>query len=116
MVTGRAFDPRSELAHRIMKIFHADPLYRKLCLRQGCFRARLTPKPHRLKCRTHKVEFPRNDPERQKEHNTWLAEYDNARSGFSTCRLICSLGHAVRDKVIDFHDKETGATVKRKLA
>ena len=116
IVTGRDFEPRAEATARLMRRFNADRLYSQLCRRQGCFRARLTPKPFRMKCRTHKVIFPRTDAAQEAEHLAWVAEYDRMRGQFATCRLLCTIGHDVRDPMVDWHDRETGATSGWKLA
>ena len=116
IVTGRDFDPRAEATARLLRRFNADRLYSQLCRRQGCFRARLTPKPFRMKCRTRKVIFPRTDAAQEAEHLAWVAEYDRMRGQFATCRLLCTIGHDVRDPIVDWHDRETGATSGLKLA
>ncbi len=115
IVTGRPFDPKSEYTAELMALFNADLLYSALCRRQGCFRARLTPKPFRIKCRTRKIVFPRDTPQDEEAHRQWVAEYDQARGRFATCRLLCSLGHDVRDSIVAWHDRETGATSGLKL-
>lgn len=116
IVTGRHFDAKSETTARLLRRFNADPLYSALCRRQGCFRARLTPKPHRIKCRTHKVVFPRETAAVEAAHRAWLAEYEPACRRFATCRLLCSLGHDVREPIIEWHDRATGAMSGLKLA
>jgi hypothetical protein len=116
IVTGRAFDPRAAETAKLLRQFNADGLYSCLCRKQGCFRARLTPKPFRMKCRTRKVVFPRADAEQEAEHRAWVAEYDRVRAKFATCRLLCAIGHDVRDPIVDWHDRETGATSGLKLA
>ncbi len=116
IVTGRHFDPKAASTRKLLGLFHADLLYSYLCRRQGCFRARLTPKPFRMKCRTHKVVFPRPDAKQEAEHCAWVNDYEQARRKFCACRLICAIGHDVRDAVVDWHDRETGATSGLKLA
>ncbi len=116
IVTGRHFDPKAESTAQLLRRFNADWLYSALCRRQGCFRARLTPKPYRMKCRTHKVVFPRASAAEESEHRAWVTEYDQLRRPYATCRLICSIGHDVRDAIVDWHDRETGAGSGRKLA
>jgi len=65
IVLGRNFDPRDRETKKMMDGFNCDPLYTRLCLKQGCYRARLTPKPYRMKMQAYKVRFPGNghDPE-----------------------------------------------------
>jgi hypothetical protein len=116
IVTGRSFDPRADSTDRLLRRFHADPIYRALCRKQGCFRARLTPKPCRLSCNTHKVVFPRTDAAAQAEHAGWVASYERACAGHCTCRLLCSIGHVVRERAIDWHDRDTGASTGHRLA
>lgn len=116
IVTGRPFDPKSEYTAELMRILNADWLYSALCRRQGCFRARLTPKPYRMKCRTRKVVYPRAAEAEEDQHREWVVEYDRARQGYATCRLLCSLGHDVRDPIVAWHDRATGATSGLKLA
>lgn len=116
IVTGRHFDPKAAVTEKLMHRFNADRLYTQLCRRQGCFRARLTPKPYRMKCSTHKVIFPRPQAAQEAEHGAWVGEYDQARRRYATCRRLCSIGHDVRDPVVDWHDRETGATSGLPLA
>ncbi|MCI0550821.1 MAG: hypothetical protein L0287_07695 [Anaerolineae bacterium] len=58
IVLGKSFDPRNSETRRMMDEFNCDPLYTTLCNKQGCFRARLTPKPYRMKMHPYKVNFP----------------------------------------------------------
>ncbi len=116
IVTGRHCDRKAAATERLMRRFNAYALYRDLCRRQGCFRARLTPKPFRMKCRTHKVVFPRSEAVQETAHRDWVGEYEQARRRYCTCRLICAIGHDVRDPVVDWHDRETGALSGLKLA
>lgn len=51
-------DPASAATSRIMELLGADPLYVKLCERQECFRARLTPKPWRCGMQSAHKFFP----------------------------------------------------------
>jgi hypothetical protein len=73
IVLGRDFDPRDRDTAKMMSEFHCDRLYMTLCQKQACFRARLTPKPYRMKMRRYKVQFPRE--ENDLEFQQWLAEY-----------------------------------------
>ncbi len=116
IVTGRSFDPKAESTVQLLRRFNADWLYSALCRRQGCFRARLTPKPHRMKCRTHKVVYPRTEASQETQHRAWVAEYEAARQKFATCRFIRAIGADLYDPIVEWHDRETGATSGRKLA
>ena len=60
--------------------------------------------------------FPRPGPAPEAEHRAWVVEYDAQRREFCTCRLLCAVGHDVREVAVTFHDKETGALSGLKLA
>jgi len=49
LVTSGPYDPVSAETQDMLKAFGNDPLYRMLCRKQACFRARVSPKPWRLK-------------------------------------------------------------------
>ncbi len=116
IITGGEFAPKARTTRKLLRSLDADHLYTLLCAKQGCFRARLTPKPHRMKCPTHRVVFPRLDGRTEHTFQTWLKEYDRLRPGFATCRFIGVLGPEQRDAVIDYHDRATGAFSDLKLA
>ena len=115
IVLGRSFDPRNSETRKMMDEFNCDPLYTTLCNKQGCFRARLTPKPYRMRMSRYKVNFPRDEVDT--EFQRWLAEYERESRNFSVCRLIEQVGasHDV-DKVIQLHDEITGTSYPQKLA
>jgi hypothetical protein len=115
IVSGRDFDTGATETKRIMDEFNCDPLYSMLCVKQGCYRARLTPKPYRMNMRRYKVQFPRegNDADFQQ----WLAEYERESRSFNTCRFIEQVGarHSISD-VVQLHDEITGANFRQPLA
>ena len=115
IVSGREIDPRAAETKRIMDEFNSDPLYITLCIKQGCYRARLTPKPYRMNMRRHKVQFPREDDDT--ELQAWLADYERESRNFNTCRFIEQLGtrHPMSD-VVQIHDEITGANFRQPLA
>jgi hypothetical protein len=115
IVSGRDFDPRTAETKRLMDEFNSDPLYITLCVKQGCFRARLTPKPYRMKMRRFKVPFPRDDED--PELQQWLADYERESRSYNVCRFIEQVGarHPVSD-VVRLHDEITGASFRLPLA
>lgn len=115
IVSGRDFDPRAGETKRIMDEFSSDPLYITLCVKQGCFRARLTPKPHRMNLRRYKVQFPRESADPALD--AWLADYERESGNFNTCRFIEQVGarHSIND-VVQLHDEITGANFRQPLA
>lgn len=115
IVLGRDFDPRSDDTKKMMDEFNCDPLYTMLCVKQGCYRARLTPKPYRIKMRGYKVKFPREGDE--SEFQRWLSEYEAVSRDFTVCKLIEQMGTSqyVND-VVRLHDEITGVGYPQRLA
>jgi len=115
IVLGKGFDPRSGETKMMMDEFNCDPLYTTLCNKQGCFRARLTPKPYRMKMRPYKVNFPREEVDTEFQH--WLADYERESRNFSVCKFIEQVGmsQAMSD-VVRLHDEITGVGYPQRLA
>lgn len=115
IVLGRNFDPRDSQTKRMMDEFNCDPLYTMLCIRQGCYRARLTPKPSRMRFRGYKVKYPREGD--ASEFQRWVAEYESTSRNFSVCKLIEQVGSSqyVNDAV-RLHDDVTGVNFPQRLA
>ncbi len=114
IVFGKDFDPRARETKKMMDEFNCDPLYTMLCIKQGCYRARLTPKPYRIKVRGYKVKYPRDD---DSEFQRWLSEYESVSRGFSVCKLIEQIGTGpYNNDVIRIHDELTGIAYPQKLA
>lgn len=115
IVLGREFDPRDRETKRMMDEFNCDPLYTFLCIKQGCYRARLTPKPYRMKMRGYKVKFPREGD--NSEFQQWLSQYEANSRSFNVCRFIEQIGtnHPLND-VIRLHDDLTGINFRQPLA
>jgi hypothetical protein len=115
IVSGRWFDPRSPQTTQFMRSCNADWLYTTLCRKQACFRARLTPKPYRMKLRAHRVVYPRDAAE-EAALLAWLPGYESASEGYATCRFVRSIGIEAKSPIIDYHDQLTGASSGRPLA
>lgn len=115
IVLGRDFDPRAGETKSMMDEFNCDPLYTMLCIKQGCYRARLTPKPYRMKLRGYKVRYPREVDET--EFQRWLSEYEHVSRDFSVCKLVEQVGSSreVND-VVRLHDDITGVGYPLRLA
>ena len=115
IVLGKSFQARDQATLKMMNEFNCDPLYTLLCKKQGCFRARLTPKPFRMKMRGHKFSFPRegNTPEAQQ----WLDEYAREGQRYNVCKFIEQVGgNHLSDDVVRLHDEMTGAHTHLPLA
>lgn len=115
IVLGKSFDPRDRETKKMMDEFNCDPLYTRLCSKQGCYRARLTPKPYRMKMPAYKVKFPRDRDDY--EFQQWLTNYESESRSFSVCKLIEQIGtsHSLSD-VIRLHDDITGVSYRQPLA
>ncbi len=115
IVLGKEFDPRHSETKKMMDEFNCDPLYTMLCIKQGCYRARLTPKPSRMKFRSYKVKYPREGDDG--EFQRWVSEYEGMSRSFSVCKLIEQVGasHYVTD-VVQLHDDVTGVNYPQRLA
>jgi len=115
IVLGKDFDPRDRATRHMMDEFNCDPLYSTLCIKQGCYRARLTPKPYRMKMRAYKVRFPGDGVD--SEFQQWLAKYEWESRNFNVCKLIEQIGtnHSLNE-VIRLHDEITGVNFRQPLA
>lgn len=115
IVLGRDFDPRDSDTKKMMDEFNCDPLYTLLCVKQGCYRARLTPKPSRMKFRGYKVKYPREGDE--DEFQRWVSEYERMSRDFSVCKLIEQVGasHSLPE-VVRLHDDAAGVGYPQRLA
>lgn len=115
IVTGKAFDARDRETQSLMNDFNVDPLYAAICRKQGCFRARLTPKPYRMNMKAYKVKYPREAMDIQ--FDGWLQTYEQAGRGFSVCRFVENAGasHGTSEAV-RLHDEVTGTNQNLPLA
>ena len=115
IVTGGNFEARSRETQSLMKDFNVDPLYASICRKQGCFRARLTPKPWRMKMKAYKVRYPREDVDSQ--FNEWLRAYEQASRNFRVCKFIEQAGAGSgMSEAVRLHDEMTGANLHLSLA
>ncbi|MEZ4524318.1 MAG: hypothetical protein R2941_00155 [Desulfobacterales bacterium] len=115
IVTGQAIVPKEALADRISRKLNADPLYWHLCKKQNCYRARLTPKPYRIKYRTIKIKVPA-DAQFKEEIASWERGYWEKSKNYSVCRYAATVGSDNANDLILLHDKYTRANESRKLA
>jgi hypothetical protein len=108
----RPFDPREPAVAECFEALGTDPIYVRMCQRQNCFRARLTPKPWRVGIGRHmkpgKAIWP-IDPERMPERQAWVAEYERASATYASCRFVADLGsgtiHPDAADVLRLHDE-----------
>ena len=120
LATHDLFDPASAETQAVFDALGADPLYRRLCQVQNCFRARLTPKPWRCGHNNPPSRWPWPDAKAEKRFNAWEAGYREVCEGYATCSLVAVIGnglvHPEVRAVLDLHDTTTLADSKLKLA
>lgn len=120
MIVDRPMNALSELAKRILVELESDPLYRRLCDAQECFRARLTPKPWRIEIGNPPARYPFADVDVEAEYRRWLEDYDQKQAAFSTCRFIEQFGngstHSDLEPFVKLHDELTLCKSRQPLA
>lgn len=104
LVTGRNMAPTDPTVHRLFDGMNGDTLYAHLCRRQDCFRARLTPKPSRMRLKAIRLHFP-YDAETQEALNDWLPGYKGRSRDFSVCHLIDVIGSTYVSDAVRYHDE-----------
>jgi hypothetical protein len=90
----------------------SDPIYRMMCLKQQCFRARVSPKPWRIGLEKHLRPCPGVwpvKPEHPPARRQWISRYEDAGKGFSSCSDVEAKGTGTVDPsvaaVIEWHDE-----------
>ncbi|MBO4618652.1 MAG: hypothetical protein J5654_00935 [Victivallales bacterium] len=104
---------------KLMKCFHADPLYTTLCRSQNCYRARLTPKPYRIRIPKCRFDFPEDNPETLAFQQHWITQYNAHSEPFAVCHYLGTLNGAEgqsADVVVRYHDDRTHAFSNLPLA
>ncbi len=120
LATQGLVEADSDVADGIFKALGADPLYRKLCKTQNCFRARLTPKPWRCGVRSKPQRWPWLDARAERRFEKWEAQYQSFAFNWATCELISHIGNTVVhpdvQTVMKLHDEATRVGSKLQLA
>lgn len=109
LATHALFDTTSPETEQVFGWLGADPLYRKLCTVQQCFRARLTPKPWRCDYPDSPSAWPFADDAAQDRHVKWEAGYLERCQTHATCELVEAGGdsHPDLQEMITLHDATT---------
>ncbi len=100
----RRFDPGDPEVAEFFSAVKADKLYVRMCQRQRCFRARISPKPWRAGVETHIKPRPGVwpvNPERLAEREQWIALYEVLTGGYASCRYLADLGDGPVDAGVD---------------
>lgn len=116
LAVHRTFDPREEEVEQCFNALQTDPLYALMCVRQHCFRARVTPKPWRIGISQHMRPRPGTwpiNPERMADRQHWVSWYESRSAGFAACGYMRTLGGGPVDprllEVMELHDRLSGA-------
>jgi len=100
----RRFDPAEPEVAAFFRAVKADTIYVRMCARQRCFRARISPKPWRIGIQAHIKPRPGVwpvNPERLPERDAWIAAYEQRAEGFASCRHVADLGDGRVDRDVD---------------
>ena len=120
LATHGLVEADSSAANEVFESLGADPLYRKLCVNQKCFRARLTPKPWRCGINSKPERWPWLDEKREKRFQKWETLYQSYAFNWATCELLHAVGnpeiHPEVQSIVTLHDQATKAESKLKLA
>jgi hypothetical protein len=120
LVTNAPYQPGSAASESLLKQFGSDPLYIRLCKMQESFRARLSPKPWRLRLRVPPVSFPFSTPQEEAKFRDWETKYSTASVSRATCRYLTTIGASRIDpafeELVHYHDQETRADSSLPLA
>lgn len=104
-------EPTAPQTIALLQSLGSDPLYVRLCQRQKCFRARLTPKPWRCGVRPPGAVFPYASEQIEQKQRAWEDQYIAACASYATCKLLDTFGspsvHATLAPIVDLHDQYT---------
>ncbi|HLM52671.1 MAG TPA: hypothetical protein VK325_03545 [Pseudoxanthomonas sp.] len=108
----RTFDPREPEVQACFQALRADPVYALMCVRQHCFRARVSPKPWRIGIFRHMRPRPGVwpiRPERLAERRRWVADYERLATNYAACSYRRTLGGGGVDPAVEqirqLHDR-----------
>ena len=94
IVINQFYTSVDAVALRVLDELESDPLYRRLCVAQGCYRARLSPKPWRLGLGDPPARFPYRTPQEEQAFQAWFDEYVHRSKGVCVCQYVETLGDA----------------------
>lgn len=99
LATHKKMDPLDPIALQAFQSLGTDPIYVQMCLKQNCFRARVSPKPWRIGLSRHipsQAVWP--VPEFfADQRKAWQKEYDYRSTEFASCRFLKEVGSGIID-------------------
>jgi hypothetical protein len=89
-----AIDPRGDEATAFFSVVDADPMYRLMCQKQACFRARVSPKPWRIgiAARIGWGTWPVAKDGAIQRRSAWVEAYEKASTGYAACAFLEDIG------------------------
>lgn len=119
----RLFSPDDTEAAEFFKALDCDPIYVKMCRRQQCFRARVSPKPWRIGIDHRLTPRPGVWPIRVEalpRRKAWVESYDKKAAAFASCRFESEIGRGVAHEkalaVQRLHDRLCAAESGKPIA
>lgn len=109
LLQGEGIKPNSPCMEQLFDGLQADPLYRNLCRKQLCWRARLSPKPFHLGLP--RFPFLTDSAQAPAQMAEWLALYEQKNAPFAVCRLLDSFGSSIDSAILQLHDTYTRALI-----
>jgi hypothetical protein len=120
LATHQLFHPEDAICQAVFNATGCDPLYKKLCQTQSCFRARLTPKPWRCELPNPPSRWPFEDTGAERQYAQWDARYQSVCAGRATCQFVSTVGsgevHEAIQPLIALHDDISGVNSGLPLA
>mgnify|MGYP000850506199 CR=1 FL=1 len=120
LIANELFDPTRADTVELLQAVGSDPLYVRLCRAQGCFRARLTPKPWRCDMDNPPGVFPWEDAGAEARFRRWEALYEQTSTAYAVCRPVAAYGprdvHPEVADVLAYHDRLAVPSFERPLA
>lgn len=95
LATHGLFTPSDPQVSTAFAALGTDPIYKRMCLNQQCFRARVSPKPWRMGIKDHMRPRPCLWPvteERRAQRDAWIATYEATAKAFSSCSFLRHIG------------------------
>ena len=110
LVTHQLFSAKDPVVGECFTKIAADPVYAKMCQRQDCFRARVSPKPWRIgiadRIRGGVWPVAENN---MSERRAWIDRYERASQSHAACAFLESIGsgtiHPDVRQVVELHDR-----------
>jgi hypothetical protein len=122
MALHRTFDPNENATVDFFGRLRVDPIYRTMCERQRCFRARVSPKPWRIGMA--QAISPRgvwrDEFAQDRFRIRWLADYSALAPKYASCSYVESFGSDRVDPkaaaVLAWHDELSQANSGKPIA